>query len=140
MSAPTLIFAPGAWYPPTVFDLIIAKLPEYRCRTVAFPSIQSATRISDLQPDIDAVRCIVDQEAEEDNDIIVILHSWAGLPVSSALEGLSKSERQTKGRKGGIVKLLFITAFIPILGESLVGAFGGTPPSWFVRDVSCIAV
>ncbi|KAJ5454098.1 uncharacterized protein N7458_005054 [Penicillium daleae] len=99
MSNPTLILAPGAWYLPTAFDLIIDKLPEYRCRTVTFPSIQSATRISDLQPNIDAVQFIVDQEEEDGHDIVVILHSWAGLPVSSALDGLSKSERQAKGRK-----------------------------------------
>ncbi|KAJ5370333.1 uncharacterized protein N7496_006425 [Penicillium cataractarum] len=133
MSNPTLIFAPGAWYPPTSFNLIIDNLLEYRRRTVTFPSIQSATRVPDLQPDIDAVLFTVDQEAEEGHDIVVILHIWAGVPGSSALDGLSKSERRAKGRKGGIVKLLFIAAFIPILGESLVGAFGGKHPSWFVR-------
>lgn len=136
MSKPTLIFAAGAWYPQTVFDPIIEKLSDYRSHSVAFPSVQQATSIVDLQPDIDAVRCLVQQETEAGNEVVIIAHSWAGLPVSSALEGLSKSERETAGQKGGVMKLIFITAFIPNIGESLIGAFGGMPPPWYVRDVS----
>jgi hypothetical protein len=136
MSKPTLIFAAGAWYPHTIFDPIIEKLPDYRSRSVAFPSIQQATSVVDLQPDIDAVSSLVQQEADAGHDVIVIAHSWAGLPVSSALDGLSKSEREKSGQKGGVVKLIFIAAFLPNAGESLIGAFGGMPPPWYVLDVS----
>ncbi|KAJ5681902.1 alpha/beta-hydrolase [Penicillium maclennaniae] len=108
MSKPTFIFAPGAWYPPTAFNPLIEKLDDYTCHTVAFPSIQQSTTVQDLQPDIDSVRTIVN--------------------------GLSKTEREKKGKKGGVVKLVFIAAFIPQIGESLISAFGGTPPPWYIRD------
>ncbi|KAJ5429975.1 hypothetical protein N7491_006991 [Penicillium cf. griseofulvum] len=58
------------------------------------------TSVIDLQPDIDAVRAIAQQEADASQDIVIIAHSWAGLPVSSALDGLSKSEREAAGQKG----------------------------------------
>jgi len=32
--------------------------------------------------------------------------------------------------------MIFISAFIPEVGESLIGAFGGVPPDWYDRDVS----
>lgn len=137
MSKPTLVFAPGAWYPPTAFNPLIEKLPDYKSRTVAFPSIQQATSVQDLQPDIDAVRSIVTEEVDAGRDVVVISHSWAGLPVSSALDGLSKIEREENNQKGGVIRLVFLTAFIPRAGESLLGAFGGMPPPWYVRDVSC---
>lgn len=35
------------------------------------------------------------------------------------------------------MKLVFIAAFIPEPGESLLDAFGG-PADWFVRDVSAL--
>lgn len=136
MSKPTLIFAPGAWYPHTIFNPIIEQLADYSCHTVAFPSTQEASSVVDLQPDIEAVRSIIQEEADAGHDIIIVAHSWAGLPVSSALEGLSKAEREAAGDKGGVMKLIFIAAFLPSVGEGLLDAFGGMPPPWYARDVS----
>ncbi|KAJ5294218.1 hypothetical protein PENANT_c028G08897 [Penicillium antarcticum] len=134
MPRPTLIFAPGAWYPSTAFDPIFPKLSDYKCRSIAFPSITKATEIKDLEPDTQAVRSTVQEEVDAGQDVIVIAHSWAGLPVNSALDGLSKLEREAEGLKGGVVKLVFIAAFLPQIGEGLIGAFGGTPPPWYVVD------
>lgn len=136
MSKPALIFAPGAWYPTTVFDSLIEKLVDYDCHTVAFPSVQQPSSVQDLEPDIAAVRSLVEQAADAGQDVFVVSHSWSGLPVNSALDGLAKYERESCGKKGGVVRIIFIAAFIPALGESLVGAFGGAPPPWYVRDVS----
>lgn len=138
MAKPTIVFAPGAWYPPTVFDGMTKKLNEhgYNCHTIAFPSIQQATTVQDLQPDIAAVRSIVEPEVNTGREVIIVSHSWSGLPVASALDGLGRIEREQEGLTGGVVKLVFIAAFIPQVGESLISAFGGTPPPWYVVDVS----
>jgi hypothetical protein len=138
MSKPTIIFAPGAWYPPTVFYAIAKKLREhgYTCHTIAFPSIQQATTVQDLQPDIAAVRSIVEPEVDAGQEVIIVSHSWSGLPVASALDGLERSTLENAGKKGGVIKLVYIAAFIPQVGESLISAFGGTPPPWYVLDVS----
>lgn len=133
---PTLIFCPGAWYPPTAFGPLSAHFPDHTTHTVAFPSIQQSTKVQDLQPDIDALRTLVEQEVSAGKDVVVISHSWSGLPVNSALDGLSKTERQAAGESGGVSKLIFISAFIPDVGESLIGAFGGVAPDWYDRDVS----
>lgn len=135
MSKPTLIFAPGAWYPPTAFDPLIAKLPDYTCHIIAFPAVQQATTVTDLQLDISAVRTLVEQEADAGRDVVIVLHSWAGLPVSSALGELSKQARTKAGKEGGVVKLVFIAAFVPEVGESLLDAFGGQA-EWMIRDVN----
>ncbi|RAL12359.1 alpha/beta hydrolase [Aspergillus homomorphus CBS 101889] len=133
-SNPTLIFCPGAWYPPTAFESLATHFPGHTTHTVAFPSIQQATSVQDLQPDIDALRTLVEQEVSAGKDVVVISHSWSGLPVNSALDGLSKTERQATGETRGVTKLIFISAFIPDVGESLIGAFGGVPPDWYDRD------
>ncbi|KAL3461473.1 Alpha/beta hydrolase fold-1 [Aspergillus heterothallicus] len=133
---PTLIFAPGAWYPTEAFTPLTTILESegYTCHTIAFPSIQQATTVRDLSDDIAAVRALVEPEAQKGNDVVIVVHSWAGLPVNSALAGLEKSA--SEGRKGGVVKLVFISAFIPEIGQSLVSAFGGTPAPWYVRNES----
>lgn len=135
---PTLIFAPGAWYPPTAFKPVIEKLNThgYTSYTVAFPSIQQTPAVEDLQADIIAVRSLVEAEANAGKDVVIVSHSWSGLPVNSALDGLSKGDREKEGKTGGVIRLVFISAFIPEVGQSLIGAFGGNPPDWYIRDVS----
>ncbi|KAL4881228.1 Alpha/beta hydrolase fold-1 [Aspergillus karnatakaensis] len=131
---PTLIFAPGSWYPTSSFDPLTTLLNShgYETHTVAFPSITQATTVKDLSSDIAAVRALVEPEVQKGRDVVVIAHSWAGLPVNSALEGLLKTDSHEQG-KGGVVKLLFISAFIPEIGQSLVSAFGGEA-EWYVKD------
>ncbi|KAL2822577.1 Alpha/beta hydrolase fold-1 [Aspergillus granulosus] len=133
---PTLIFAPGAWYPTAAFTPLTTILESqgYTCHTVAFPSIQQAATVTDLSADIAAVRALVEPEVRKEKDVVIVVHSWAGLPVNSALAGLEKIPNE--GGKGGVVKLIFISAFVPEIGQSLVSAFGGTPAPWYVRDES----
>ncbi|KAE8395514.1 hypothetical protein BDV23DRAFT_168689 [Aspergillus alliaceus] len=112
MSKPTLIVAPGAWYPPTALDPLIAKLTShgYICKTVAFPSVQQSVEVKGLIADINAVRGLVEPAVNASQDVIVISHSWSGLPTGT--------------------KLIFISAFLPDIGHILIGAFGGVPPDW----------
>lgn len=138
MAKPTLIFAPGAWYPPTAFDPLIEKLASdgYKCYTVAFPSIQQATEVKDLSLDIAAIRAFAEPAADAGEEVVLVVHSWAGLPVSSALEGLSRTHREKDGKTGGVIKICYISAFIPEVGQSLLDAVGGVPPDWWIHDVS----
>jgi hypothetical protein len=82
------------------------------------------------------VRAIVEPEVNAGREVIIVSHSWSGLPVASALDGLERSDLENAGKKGGVIKLVYIAAFIPQVGESLISAFGGTPPPWYVLDVS----
>jgi hypothetical protein len=56
------------------------------------------------------------------------------LSPGGALVGLSKTEREKEGKKGGVVKLGYLCAFIPPEGVSLVVALGGQDdPEWDVK-------
>ncbi|KAL4892365.1 Alpha/beta hydrolase fold-1 [Aspergillus ambiguus] len=136
MAKPVLIFAPGAWHLPTAFDPLVTQLRAdgYPCDTVAFPSIQHAREVTDLSADIAAVRALVEPAVAAGQDVVIVAHSWAGVPVNSALEGLSKTHRAQNGAPGGVVRTCFISAFLPVVGESVLGAAGGTPPDWWVFD------
>ncbi|KAL5360149.1 alpha/beta-hydrolase [Aspergillus floccosus] len=135
MPNPTLIFAPGAWFPTTAFAPLIDKLTlEHPCATIAFPSIQQATNVHNLAPDIAAVRDLVEPLVHAGKEIVLVVHSWAGLPVNSALEGLSAAHRARDGKTGGVVKICFIAAFVPVVGESVLDAVADVPEWWVVDD------
>jgi hypothetical protein len=68
-------------------------------------------------------------------DLVLVVHSYGGLVGSAASKGLSKSEREAEGKEGGIVGLVWIAAFIPKEGDSLLHLVGGTHPAWLIADV-----
>jgi len=57
------------------------------------PSVGRDPLVQSLDDDIVAVREAVLKEFEVGKDIMVVSHSWSGLPVSSALVGMGKKER-----------------------------------------------
>ena len=133
MSKPSLIFLPGAWHSPEVFDTLISKLSAHGYTSKALPlqAVIQDPAVKDLQPDINALRSAVLKEADAGNDVMVIGHSWGSIIVCGGLEGLSKEERKKQGMEGGVVKLAFLTGFVPPENVSLIQAFGGSPPEWY---------
>ena len=137
--SPTIVFVHGAWHSPQWFDATISVLKPlgYKCVTVAMPAVGRQPPVTSLDEDIEAVRRTVMQELDAGRDVIIHAHSWAGLPVNSALDGLSKEERERDGKNGAVVKLTFVSAFILPENTSLLDSIGGVAPDhWVFRDVS----
>ena len=53
---------------------------------------------------------------ENGKDVILILHSYAGIPGCSALKDMSKKEREAGNKKGGVTGLLFVAALLTPVG------------------------
>ena len=56
--------------------------------------------------------------------------------MCSALDGLSRAEREHAGKKGSVTKLAFVAGFLVEEGVSLEMAIGGRPDTWVVSPVS----
>ena len=113
MAKPTFLFVPGAWSTPAVFDLLTTALTthEYRTQTISLPSVGANPGLHDFSADVTAVREAVTTLANEGKDVIVVMHSYGGMPGSEALEGLGKEEREAKGKTGGVVRLVYIMSY-----------------------------
>lgn len=61
-------------------------------------------------------------------EVVVVMHSYGGVVGTEALHGLGLENRKTAGNAGGVKRMIFLTAFIPQLGQSLAGIFGGKLP------------
>ncbi|KAG9952335.1 alpha/beta-hydrolase, partial [Aureobasidium melanogenum] len=137
MSKPVLILSPGAWHPAEVYGKLVPHLEAEGYKTVLhdWPSIQQAP-VKSFDEDIQAIRTAVLSEADAGNDVVIIAHSWSGSPVNSSVADLSKAERTKQGKPGGIVKLIFLCAFVVPQGVSLLDALGGDEnniPLWNVQ-------
>ncbi|KAL8754212.1 MAG: hypothetical protein Q9199_004500 [Rusavskia elegans] len=67
---------------------------------------------------------------KQGKDVVLYLHSYAGFPGSAAIKGLSKTERLAAGKRGGILGLVYQSAFIPKPGDTLLQMIGGTYAPW----------
>ena len=91
------------------------------CRMIS-PSIQQQL----LQPLV-----------EKGTDILLVCHSFAGYSGGAAALGYSKKERTAMGQFGGIVGLVFISAFLAYEGAVPLSRLpNGCWPSAYDVDVS----
>jgi hypothetical protein len=54
-----------------------------------------------------------------DKEIWLTLDCNAGCPATESLKGVTKREREQQGKKGGVVRIAYLTAAVPRVGESL---------------------
>jgi hypothetical protein len=124
MSKPTIVLVPGAWHQPAHYSALIGMLESasYEVVTEKLPSVDSSTPTQQSVPN-DAtfiekhlLRPLVDQG----KDILLLMHSYGGCPGADAAKGYSKKERTVAGKKGGIIGLVFMAAFLANEGDSLL--------------------
>lgn len=73
-------------------------------------------------------------------EIVLVMHSYGGMPGGAAAYGLSKQERSAVGLRGGIIGLVYIAALIARQGDALVDMMGGQLHEWNILDVSSFGV
>ena len=135
-SSTTVLFIPGAWHNPQCFETVILGLEAggYNTDVVHLPSVDPAIPHSDFTEDVDQIRKQIELAANTGQRVVVVVHSYGGVPGSEAIRGLDWETRQQKGQPGGVVHLFFCCSFIVPEGKSLIGSFGGNDLPWF--DVS----
>ena len=137
MSKPTVVLVPGSWHTPKVYDGVIKALEPhgYPCIRLPLPSVGAVPANEDFTEDVAAIRDCVNKLVEKGEEVVVILHSYAGLPGGEALKGLGMKERAKEGKKGGVIRLIFIMAYVVPEGFQLAlkGDTSKTPP-WMKVD------
>jgi len=120
---PSIVIVPGAWQFASSFDILRHKLIAlgYPTEVLELPSTGSPPPRKSLEDDAEALRDILSYEIEQGNKVVVIAHSYGGLVTSNAIEGLVLASPE--GRGGGILHLIYITAFAIPKGKSLSDMF-----------------
>jgi hypothetical protein len=111
---PTILFLPCAWHTTAYYTPVRTTLSTYGYSTaaIALPSLNPHTNIYDFSEDVKVIKNAVTNLVDEGKDIILVCHSYSGLPGPEALRGLGKLERQKNGKKGGVTRLVFVMAIM----------------------------
>ncbi|KAF2806570.1 alpha/beta-hydrolase [Mytilinidion resinicola] len=113
MSKPVFVLLHGAWHSPKCWDRLITELEKagYSAFAPALPSSGSNPPVPDWNADIDIIRSTVSDLVQK-HDVIIVMHSFSGMTGGTALEGLDKEACFSKGLKGGVVRLIYMAAFL----------------------------
>ena len=141
MTLPSLLLVPGAWHCGLHFGPLIDQLEKehgFRCFTIDLPSTEDPDAVNSIDADTETVRNavinILDETVKPDDkvsgDLVVLMHSYGGVPGSNALEGLSKTQRAKEGKRGGVIGIAYMAAFLTDEGYSVATTLTGDAEDW----------
>ena len=135
---PTIVFVPGAWLVPEFYRpfLEAVQTAGFPTVTAELPSLDPVDpTAADCATDAASIRRLVCSLVEEKGlDVVLVMHSYASMPGGAAAIGLSKSERVKQEKKGGMLGLVCMGAFLVPEGVSCAGTQGGNLPPWILLD------
>lgn len=135
MTKPIIVLVPGSFaYPELynpIFDAVREKgrdihglhLPSVGLRALEGRPGKPPTMYDDAAH----INKELERLADEGKDIVLIGHSYGGIPISQAGEGLSKEARQKQGKSGGLVRLAYLTCLVPAIGGNARDVMADVP-------------
>src|SRR5581483_10355186 len=119
MSTPkaTIVLVHGAWHGSWCWERVTPLLEKHglAVRAVDLPSVGAkAGANTDLSADAAAVETVLDTLG---GPVVLCGHSYGGMVISRV-------------RPRGIAHLVYVCAFVPLEGQSLITAGSGRPASW----------
>ena len=132
---PTILLIPGAWFPPSAYNAFLHAVRNAGYQTVcaSYPSLNPKDpKHADAATDTLFVvqNYLIPLIEIEQKDVVIVMHSYGGIPGSGAATGFGKAARQQQGRKGGVVGLVHSSGFVLAEGLSCADGQGGSLPAW----------
>ncbi|ODH52292.1 hypothetical protein GX48_01610 [Paracoccidioides brasiliensis] len=131
---PFFVIVPAGSQNPTHYGYLshLLQLAGYPTYSALLPSVGASARVS-VEDDATFIRdrMLLPILEFEEHDIILILHSYSGVPGSAAAQGLGKVERTMQGKKTGVIGQIHIASMLQKGGDGtdiLTAAGGSFPP------------
>jgi pimeloyl-ACP methyl ester carboxylesterase len=114
MFKPVFVLLHGAWHTPQCWDSLVKELAKagYDSIAPALPSSGSTPPVPDWSADIQIIRKTVSELVEKGRDVAVVMHSFSGMTGGTALEGLDRESRAASDLPGGVIRLIYVVAFL----------------------------
>jgi len=138
-SRPVFVVVPGAAQTPSHYAhlLHLLHLAGYPTLSALLPSTgtgENATAEDDKE--YIRTRMVLPVLDIEKHNVILVMHSYSGMPGSAAVTGLGKSDRAAQGKTTSVLGQIFIAAILPRGGDGkdVVATFGGHLPPHISAD------
>ncbi|CAG8958219.1 hypothetical protein HYFRA_00000573 [Hymenoscyphus fraxineus] len=134
MSKPTIVMFVGAFHQKEHLKLLLPLLENQGYKFISETLETVDKRNNTRTDDIAQKDRIFTPLFKEDKDVVLVVHSYAGIPGSAAIKGLSKAESASNGLLGGIIGVVYESAFIPQESLSLLDMIVKRFADWQTED------
>jgi pimeloyl-ACP methyl ester carboxylesterase len=120
MTVPSVLVVPGAWHKPDHYRLLVDELSDIHVQTVTLTSSgDDPATLQDMHSDAEV---IADAAAAIDGPVVVVAHSYGGVPTTQAFR-----------QAGNVARIVYVASFQLLAGEALVSTNGGALMPWSRR-------
>jgi hypothetical protein len=140
---PFFVIVPGGCQNPTHYGYLahLLQLAGYPTYSALLPSVGASGTVT-TEDDMAYIRdrMILPILDYEEHDVILVMHSYSGVPGGGAALGLGKKERAARGKKAGVIGQIYCAAILQRGGDGvdLFTASGGSFPPYLTPDASTI--
>lgn len=123
----TIVIAPGSFIPASSYDKQIASLTAagIPAQAVDLPSVgPRAEGAATMTDDVDAIVRVVEPLLDAGTQVVLMTHSYGGIPGTQSMQHLSKKSRAAAGKTGGIDTIIYLTSLILSVGMSSTDMMG----------------
>ncbi|KAF4444398.1 hypothetical protein FALBO_17234 [Fusarium albosuccineum] len=129
---PVIVLVHGAWQRPAQYESLKDGLVGRGFSVLRPESATSGTDVTKVRgktylDDVAIIRRAIEEPLAAGKEVVLVCHSYGGIPTSAAAEGYQVHERREKRLPGGIKHIVYLAAFaLPEKGLSLLKAIGGS--------------
>ncbi|EAT78530.2 hypothetical protein SNOG_13905 [Parastagonospora nodorum SN15] len=136
---PFIVIVPGGAQNPAHYGylshlLLLAGYPVY---SALLPSVGTEGKVT-IDDDAAYIRdrMLLPILDYEEHDVILLMHSYGGIPGSAAANGLSKTERSAQGKNTSVIGQIYFAAILAKGGDggNLLDPLGGQYPPHITPD------
>lgn len=125
------VLVPGSFSPASFYDRTVPllKAKGYDAHPTELKSANHGTgpNIS-MYEDAQEINNIVNKLADKGKDVILVCNSYGGMPATERSKGTSSAERLAAGKSGGLIGIVYLSAFAARTGECVREIMGARMP------------
>ncbi|EWZ83528.1 hypothetical protein FOCG_16929 [Fusarium oxysporum f. sp. radicis-lycopersici 26381] len=134
MATPTVVIIPGSFAPSKHYRVFTESLERHGIdsRVIDTPSVgkRGNLRPATMSDDVDEITNVVSKLLDEGKEVVLMTHSYGGIPGTQSLSKLSRKAREAEGKQGGIDKIIYLASVVLQPGVSNLDAFGSALPDF----------
>jgi len=138
----TVVIIPGSFATPTLYEPLTQSLARdgVQSQIVDLPSVgrREGKEPATMTDDVNEISSVVEKLLDEDKDVVLLAHSYGGVPATQCLEKLSQKARQAEGKKSGVSKIVYLAGVALPVGGSVMSLL--QPPEFLIIEVRSISL
>ncbi|KPI41920.1 uncharacterized protein AB675_5297 [Cyphellophora attinorum] len=134
-SNPTIFVIPGGACPVVFYNDLVSTLTKqgFEAETHNLRSYTDDPKNAEpqgLTEDAAYMHEKIEALVDQGKEVVVVGHSYGGLVTTDAAHGLSKAERARAGKRGGIVRIIYLSCIVGAVGSNSTETCAGRLPEF----------